>query len=159
MVNSTQDVLFRYNGFFRYKGYLYRTFGCAASPEASGVSDDDVTGEPEAAAARHTDTSDCVRCGSSSSAHIPRKSSCPANGEVCRSCSRVEHFKRCCKSKPASSASVVSGSVTAAAAQISWHPRLVVAVSQAQGGGPSPISVSTVADTCVMVCGWACSTP
>ena len=115
--------------------------------------EDDVTGEPqEVAAVRHTDTCSRARCGYCDSAHIPGKNSFPANGAICRSCSKVGHFKRCCKSRPAPSASVVSGAVTAAAAQISRHPRLVVAVSQAQSSGPSPTSVSAVADTGAMIC-------
>ena len=123
----------------RDASYLYLMPCCTAMPEASAVGDDDIKGEPEIVAAHPWTSAAMPDVGTVVMFKALAKA--PA---LLRCCSRVQHFKRCCGSKPASSASVVSSTVTAVTAQVSRHPRLVMAVSWAQGGGLLPTLVSTI---------------
>lgn len=40
---------------------------------------------------------DCNNCGSS---HVAKRNKCPAFGQQCNACKKMNHFGKCCKSKP-----------------------------------------------------------
>lgn len=92
----------------------------------------------------------CSRCGANNG---HGKGQCPASGVRCLKCLKMGHFKKCCRAKAASrkDVAVVTGAVTAAASQLSSHPRVEVKVTRGTHG-IGPTSVLAVADTGAMVC-------
>lgn len=92
-----------------------------------------------------------VLSGGEAADWLPPHSAWPLASTTCCSCSQAGYFKRCQKSKPPSSASVVSGTVMTVVAHVTHHPSLLVFVFQAKSR-PLSMSVSMVADTSAMMC-------